>query len=49
MVQTSKDGNDKVSKDTFFRFLGSLLKFNFGYIILLVSYIFLEEGYYERF
>ena len=36
----------KVSKDTFF---GSLLKFNFGYIILLVSYIFLEEGYYERF
>ena len=24
-------------------------KLNFGYIILLVSYIFLEEGYYERF
>lgn len=38
--------NDKVSQDTFFV---SLPKLNFGYIILLVSYIFLEEGYYERF
>ena len=41
--------NDKVSKDTFFHFMGSLPKLNSGYIILLVSYIFLEEGYYERF
>ena len=41
--------NDKVSKDTFLFFSGSLLKCNFGYIILSVSYIFLEEGYYERF